>query len=65
MKEQWKHGRHQAYNKRNKCLVVARLQEHKNSSSANNLNAGWEPKIKWTLRLEILEIHYENYHSQT
>jgi late competence protein required for DNA uptake (superfamily II DNA/RNA helicase) len=43
------------YNKINKCLVTTRLQKHKTSYAANNLNGGWDPKIKWALRLENLQ----------
>jgi hypothetical protein len=35
--------------------VVAKVEKHKNSYGANNLNGGWEPKIKWILGLENVE----------
>jgi hypothetical protein len=36
-------------------MAIATLQKHKNSYNVDNLNGGWEPKIKWTLVLEHLE----------
>jgi hypothetical protein len=36
-------------------MAATRLQKHKNSYGVDNLNGGWEPKIKWILGLEHLE----------
>jgi hypothetical protein len=33
-------------------MATARIQKHKKSYGANNLNGVWEPKTKWTLGLE-------------